>query len=955
MLRLRRGARRVALAIALLSAALALTGDPALAAVSVTSATGGTGISAGTASGAFSTLSGPTLAEGSSGEISAGSVIIDTPAGFAFRTTQPVTINDTGAGDGIGSIRISPSSDCSTPASTISVTPTATQISFWVCAVSADTSHLASLTFSALAVRPTAGSPLAAGDLLIDPASTATIAGATKGSAGTSLGTLTDGAGATTQLVVSALTSPLIAGTASTVVVKTADQFGNQTDQGYTGTIHFTSSDAQAVLPSDYAFVATDHGSRTFPAGVMLKTAGSQSVTATDTVTTALQGSRTVAVNPATTSVFAVSGIPSPVTAGTAANVTVTAKDAFDNTVTDFAGTVHLASSDVQAVLPPDATLNGGSQTLSVTLKTAGTQSVSATDSAVWTTTGLQSGITVQPAATATLHLAASPATVVAGDLSHVTVTATDGFGNTATGYGGTVHFSSTDAQAVLPSDSTLTNGSNTFDVGLKTVASQTITATDTTTGSIAGSTTVAVTAGATTHFSVSAPPSTAAGTAASVTVTALDAFGNTAPAYAGTVHIATGDPQATMPGDTTLTGGTGTFALTLKTAGAQTITATDVSDGSITGHTTLAVDPAPVSKFSVATVTPVSAGASFSVTVTAQDQFGNTVPSYAGTVHLTSTDPHAVLPPDSTLIPGTGVGAFTVTLETAGVMSITANDVWLIGTAAGITVNPGPAAKINVTGIPTPIPAHLATNATVTVVDAFGNVVTGYAGTTHFTSSDPLASLPADATFTSGTHVFVNGVVFHTGGTQSVAVTDASTPALTGTESGITVTTTGSLTLNESTQSITLPAMTLNGLPQFVSGDLAVIQVQNGRNIADGWTVSATMSDLTADGSTAANHIVPASDVAIDPAAHGGCHPYDANGDGLPDGLQQGVSAGPGGLFSTSAHPVTLSTTTPVSLCWGADGFGQGAFEDQPAIQVRIAPSKAAGTYTGTLTIIAA
>ena len=38
-------------------------------------------------------------------------------------------------------------------------------------------------------------------------------------------------------------------------------------------------------------------------------------------------------------------------------------------------------------------------------------------------------------------------------------MTALDQFNNTATGYSGTVHFTSSDGQAVLPSDSTLTNG----------------------------------------------------------------------------------------------------------------------------------------------------------------------------------------------------------------------------------------------------------------------------------------------------------------------------------------------------------------------------------------------------------------------------------------------------------------------------------------------------------------
>ena len=66
------------------------------------------------------------------------------------------------------------------------------------------------------------------------------------------------------------------------------DAFGN-TATGYTGTVHFTSSDAQATLPADYTFTAGDTGVHTFTA--TLKTAGTQSLTATDTVDSSITGS----------------------------------------------------------------------------------------------------------------------------------------------------------------------------------------------------------------------------------------------------------------------------------------------------------------------------------------------------------------------------------------------------------------------------------------------------------------------------------------------------------------------------------------------------------------------------------------------------------------------------------------------------------------------------------------
>ena len=88
--------------------------------------------------------------------------------------------------------------------------------------------------------------------------------------------------GPTTNLVVSGFTSPTTAGAAHNFTVTAQDAFGNVTT-GYTGTVHFTSSDGAAVLPANYTFTGGDAGTHVF--SVTLKTAGTQSITATDTVT----------------------------------------------------------------------------------------------------------------------------------------------------------------------------------------------------------------------------------------------------------------------------------------------------------------------------------------------------------------------------------------------------------------------------------------------------------------------------------------------------------------------------------------------------------------------------------------------------------------------------------------------------------------------------------------------
>src|SRR4029077_7060060 len=65
-------------------------------------------------------------------------------------------------------------------------------------------------------------------------------------------------------------------------------------------------------------------------------------------------------------------------------------------------------------------------------------------------------------------------------------------------------------------------------------------------------------------------------GTPINVTVTALDAFGNTATGYTGKVHFTSSDSGSALPADSPLTAGVGTFNIALNPAGSQTITVTD-------------------------------------------------------------------------------------------------------------------------------------------------------------------------------------------------------------------------------------------------------------------------------------------------------------------------------------------------------------------------------------------
>jgi hypothetical protein len=253
---------------------------------------------------------------------------------------------------------------------------------------------------------------------------------------------------------------------------------------------------------------------------------------------------------------------------------------------------------------------DNGVHAFSATLKTAATQSLTATDTVTGSITGTQAGIVVTPAAAVTFVVTTDADDPdIAGTVFDVTVTATDPYGNTDTNYRGTVTFSSADPQAYLPADYTFKPGdagSVTFfgQTALYTAGTQDVTATDTLNSAITGSAFVNVQAAPAVSFQVVVPDTATSGTPFDVTVIATDPYGNTDTNYLGTIHFTSTDPDpgVILPDDYTFTGddqGMHTFTaeVTLITSGDQTLTVTDDVDSSITGSAVVTVNapgPAP-------------------------------------------------------------------------------------------------------------------------------------------------------------------------------------------------------------------------------------------------------------------------------------------------------------------------------------------------------------------------
>jgi hypothetical protein len=310
-------------------------------------------------------------------------------------------------------------------------------------------------------------------------------------------------------------------------------------------------------------------------------------------------------------------------------------------------------------------------------------------------------GTSTQPPPPVATHFSvtAATSTPTAGTPFNITVTALDSSNSVVSTYTGTVHFTSSNGQAVQPASATVTNGMGIFAVTLNTAGSQTITVTGA--ASLTGtSTPIVVSPIGATHFSVtSATFNPAAGTPFNVTVTALDASNSAVTSYSGTVQFTSSDPQAVLPHNSTLTNGVGSFSATLKTAGAQTITATDTATVSIVGTANLTnVSAGAATRFAVTTPANATARASISIVVMALDAYNNFLNNYSGTIHFTSTDGKAILPADGTLPPN-GTGNFSATLETVGTQTITATDkskASLAGSSISIGVADAAALTIN-------------------------------------------------------------------------------------------------------------------------------------------------------------------------------------------------------------------------------------------------------------------
>lgn len=480
-----------------------------------------------------------------------------------------------------------------------------------------------------------------------------------------------------------------VAGDSFDITVSAIDSSGAMAT-GYSSQIHFASSDALAGLPADYTFTPADAGTHTFT--VTLKQAGSKFVSAQE-VGGRINGVATISVAPQVTSNLVLASASGAI--GVTRPVTMIARDQFGNFTPNYTGTVQLTSSDPAAVFPAQATFSAGIATVNVKFLTVGVQTLTATDITSPTITGTLSS-NATPPVPASFVVTGYPSSV-AGTTNNFTVKVVDTIGQTASGFQGTVFFSSSDVQAGLPASYTFTDadaGTHTFSATLKTAGVQSITVMDTSTASAMGTQAgIAVSASpVAASLSVVGFPATTAGAAQSLSVTVRDAFGNVSPGFRGTVSFSSSDAKAVLPANYTFTAadaGVHTFSATLKSAGSQSITVRDAANSVVVGiQSGIQVSAAAAATFVMSASSTVTQGVGFKITVTAYDAYGNIATGYRGKVTLTSTDSKSGKTSYSFSSKDNGVATLSYTLNTLGNQTLKLVDELNTALSASLVVN---------------------------------------------------------------------------------------------------------------------------------------------------------------------------------------------------------------------------------------------------------------------------
>ncbi len=693
--------------------------------------------------------------------------------------------------------------------------------------------------------------------------------------------------GPAASLSLAAATTTPTAGAADNLTITAQDAYGN-TATTYTGSHSLTFGGANTIgsfapTVTSSAGTATNFGTATaisFTSGVASVSGANNGVmtlykaeTAKVTVSDGSISNGTglsVTVSPGPAASLSLAAATTTPTAGAADNLTITAKDAYGNTATTYTGSHSLTFGGANTIgsFAPTVTSSAGTATnfgTETTISfTSGVASVSSgsngvmklykveaasitvSDGTINNGSGLS--VSVGSAAAASFSLAAASTTPVAGVADNLTITALDAYGNTATTYTGSHTLTFGGAATIGTNHPKVTNSSGTatnfgtgtaisFASGVASVSgasngvmtlykaeAASITVSEGTINNGSGLS-VTVSEGPAASLSLAAATTTpVAGAADNLTITAQDAYGNTATTYTGSHSLTFGGASTIGSFTPTVTSSAGT-ATNFGTATAISFTSgvasvsganngvmtlykvetakITVSDGSINNGTGLSVTvgegPAASLSMAAATTTPV-AGAADNLTITAKDAFGNTATTYTGSHSLTFGGAATIgsFTPTVTSSAGTATnfGTETAISFTKGVASVSSGNNGVMklykveaasitvsdgsinnGTGLSVTVGSAAVASLSLTAASTTPTAGAADNLTITASDTYGN---GYTGSQNLTfgGAATIGTYHPTVTNSSGTATnfgtataisFTNGSASVSGGSNGV------------------------------------------------------------------------------------------------------------------------------------------------------------------------------------------
>ncbi len=543
-------------------------------------------------------------------------------------------------------------------------------------------------------------------------------------------------AAAATKLTLAAPYGTILANALLTVTVNAEDLYGN-VDTTFNGsvTLSLASNPGSATLGGTLTTTAVN-GVATFSGvtinepglGYTLQASSTGLTTGTSTPFSVLD--QLVVTTPP----------PSSVTAGTSFGLVIKDEDGLGNVVTSFNGNVTVANNYYGGTLGGTLTVtavNGVAAFSGLTL-TQATTSASLSASSNGLQSASTSNFTVMAGAASQLVVTVPYGTILANAPFSVTVDGEDSFGNVDPNFSGSVTLSlaGNPGSAILGGTLTATavNGVATFSGTTINQAGN---------GYTLQASSTSLTTGNSTPFSVldqlvvtTPPPSSvAAGSSFGLVVKDEDGLGNVVTSFNGSVTVANDYYGGTLGGTLTVTAvsGVATFSgLTLTQA--TTYASLSASSNGLQSATTsdFTVTAAAATKLAVALpYGNIPTSAPFTVTVNAEDQYGNVATSFNGSVTLALANN-----PDSAILGGTLTATAVNGVATFSGLTINKPDTGYTLKASSSGLTTGTSAPFSVLDqlvVTTPPPSSITADSSFGLVvkdeDGLGKVITSFNG----------------------------------------------------------------------------------------------------------------------------------------------------------------------------------------------------------------------------------